>query len=33
VLLDGSPWAERDRIDEVDVALTTVDGDVVYDGR
>ncbi|PSQ06149.1 amidohydrolase [Halobacteriales archaeon QS_6_71_20] len=33
VLLEESPWAHPDRIDEVDVALTAVDGDVVYDGR
>ncbi|WP_348611191.1 amidohydrolase [Halobaculum rarum] len=33
VLLDDSPWERPDRIDEVAVALTAVDGDVVYDGR
>ncbi|QZX99777.1 amidohydrolase [Halobaculum rubrum] len=33
VLLDESPWEMSDRIDEIAVALTAVDGDVVYDGR
>ncbi|MFC6785151.1 amidohydrolase [Halobaculum halobium] len=33
VLLDDSPWEEADRIDEIGVALTAVDGDVVYDDR
>ena len=33
IALDGSPWERPDAIDEVDVALTAVDGDVVYDGR
>ncbi|WP_435065612.1 amidohydrolase [Halobaculum sp. EA56] len=33
VLLEESPWEEPARIDEIDVALTAVDGDVVYDGR
>ncbi|WP_435128068.1 amidohydrolase [Halobaculum sp. D14] len=33
VALDDSPWDRPDRIDDVDVALTAVDGDVVYDGR
>ena len=33
VLLEGSPWEQPDRIDEIEVALTAVDGDVVYDGR
>ncbi|WP_255170384.1 amidohydrolase [Natrononativus amylolyticus] len=32
VVLEESPW-EADRIDEIDVALTLVDGEVVYDGR
>ncbi|WP_331233760.1 amidohydrolase [Natronorarus salvus] len=32
VVLDESPW-EVDSIDEVEVALTLVDGEVVYDGR
>ena len=33
VLLDESPWEQPDRLDEVGVALTAVDGEVVYDGR
>jgi len=33
VLLDESPWEQPGRIDEVGVALTAVDGDVVYDDR
>ena len=33
VALDGSPWDRPDAIDELDVALTVVDGEVVYDGR
>jgi len=33
VALDRSPWDDPDGIDEIDVALTVVDGDVVYDGR
>lgn len=32
-VLDESPWEESDRIDDIDVALTVVGGDVVYDGR
>jgi predicted amidohydrolase YtcJ len=32
VVLEDSPW-EADRVDEVEVALTLVDGEVVYDGR
>ncbi|QZP37567.1 amidohydrolase [Halobaculum magnesiiphilum] len=33
VLLDDSPWEQSDRIDEIEAALTAVDGHVVYDGR
>ncbi|TKX75081.1 amidohydrolase [Halorubrum sp. GN11_10-6_MGM] len=33
VALDASPWEHADAIDEVDVALTVVDGEVVFDGR
>ncbi|SFR59223.1 MULTISPECIES: amidohydrolase [Halorubrum] len=33
VALDASPWEHDDAIDEVDVALTVVDGEVVFDGR
>ncbi|MFC7098391.1 amidohydrolase [Halobaculum marinum] len=33
VLLEESPWDRADAIDEVDVAVTAVDGDVVYDDR
>ncbi|MFW6318358.1 MAG: amidohydrolase [Halorubrum sp.] len=33
VALDDSPWERRDAIDEIDVALTVVDGEVVFDGR
>ncbi|TKX81553.1 amidohydrolase [Halorubrum sp. SD626R] len=33
VALDPSPWAEPESIRDVDVALTVVDGEVVYDGR
>ena len=33
VLLDGSPWERPGDIAGIDVALTAVDGDVVYDGR
>jgi hypothetical protein len=32
-VLDSSPWEESDAIREVDVAMTVVDGEVVYDGR
>ncbi|APW96558.1 amidohydrolase [Halobiforma lacisalsi AJ5] len=32
VVLEESPW-ETDRIDEIDVANTVVDGEVVFDGR
>ncbi|WP_254862431.1 amidohydrolase [Halovivax gelatinilyticus] len=31
VVLDESPWDNRDRIDEIDVAWTVVGGEVVYD--
>jgi len=33
VVLDESPWEQPAAIDEIDVALTVVGGDVVYDGR
>jgi hypothetical protein len=33
VVLDGSPWEHEDAIDEIAVAMTLVDGDVVYDSR
>ncbi|RQG90960.1 amidohydrolase [Natrarchaeobius chitinivorans] len=33
VVLEESPWAAADRIDEIDVTMTVVDGSVVYDGR
>ncbi|SIS08579.1 amidohydrolase [Natronorubrum thiooxidans] len=33
VVLEASPWERADRIDEVDVAMTLVDGEVVFDGR
>ena len=33
VALDGSPWETPGGIRDIDVALTVVDGDVVYDGR
>ncbi|WP_339104891.1 amidohydrolase [Haloterrigena salinisoli] len=32
VVLEESPWDRADRIDEIDVAMTMVDGDVVFDG-
>jgi len=32
VVLDGSPWATPERIRDIDVALTVVDGRIVYDG-
>ncbi len=32
VVLDASPWDNRDRIDEIDVETTIVDGEIVYDG-
>jgi hypothetical protein len=33
VVLEESPWDQPDAIRDIDVALTLVDGDVVYDGR
>ncbi|TYL40015.1 amidohydrolase [Natronococcus pandeyae] len=33
VVLEESPWEQSDRIDEIDVAMTMVDGEVVFDGR
>ena len=33
VALDRSPWDHPDEIEDIDVALTVVDGDVVYDDR
>ena len=33
VVLEDSPWDRPDRIDEIDVAATIVDGEVVFDGR
>ena len=33
VALDASPWERDDAIDEIGVALTVVDGEVVFDGR
>ncbi len=33
VVLDDSPWDRDDDIENIDVAMTVVDGDVVYDGR
>ena len=33
VVLDESPWEHRETIDEIDVAMTVVDGSVVYDAR
>ena len=32
VMLEESPWEHDDRIDEIDVASTIVDGRIVYDG-
>jgi len=32
-VLEESPWENQEGISEIDVALTVVDGDVVYDGR
>ncbi|ELY89506.1 amidohydrolase [Natrialba hulunbeirensis JCM 10989] len=31
VVLEESPWEQSEAIDEIDVAMTLVDGDVVYD--
>ncbi|EMA67563.1 amidohydrolase [Halorubrum aidingense JCM 13560] len=33
VALDSSPWATPEAIRDIDVAMTVVDGNVVYDGR
>jgi len=33
VVLERSPWEHPEDIENIDVALTVVDGDVVYDGR
>ena len=33
VILEESPWVQAERIDEIDVAMTIVDGEVVFDGR
>ncbi|PHQ38900.1 amidohydrolase [Halorubrum persicum] len=33
VVLDSSPWAESAAIRDIDVAMTVVDGETVYDGR
>ncbi|PCR90840.1 amidohydrolase [Natrinema ejinorense] len=33
VVLEESPWAHSDRIDEIEVTMTLVDGDVVFDDR
>ncbi|VTT85808.1 Exoenzymes regulatory protein AepA in lipid-linked oligosaccharide synthesis cluster [Halorubrum sp. DM2] len=33
VALDASPWERSDAIDDIDVGLTVVDGEVVFDGR
>jgi len=33
VVLEASPWENEGAIDEIDVAMTVVGGDVVYDGR
>ncbi|ADB59433.1 Amidohydrolase 3 [Haloterrigena turkmenica DSM 5511] len=32
VVLEASPWEQSDWIDEIDVAMTMVDGDIVFDG-
>ncbi|GAB7014382.1 amidohydrolase [Halolamina salina] len=32
-VLERSPWEHETEIDEIDVAMTVVDGEVVYDGR
>ncbi|ELZ15155.1 amidohydrolase [Haloterrigena salina JCM 13891] len=32
VVLEASPWERTDRIDEIDVAMTVVDGEIVFDG-
>ncbi|WP_306056052.1 amidohydrolase [Natronococcus wangiae] len=33
VVLEESPWDHPERIDEIDVSMTLVDGEVVFDGR
>ncbi|AZH26871.1 amidohydrolase [Haloplanus aerogenes] len=33
VVLDASPWGVPEAIRDIDVTLTVVDGDIVYDGR
>ncbi len=33
VVLEESPWTQAERINEIDVAMTIVDGEVVFDGR
>jgi len=33
VVLESSPWEQPGAIDEIEVALTVVDGKIVYDGR
>ncbi len=33
VVLDSSPWEDADDIEDIDVAMTVVDGEVVFDGR
>ncbi|WP_222920090.1 amidohydrolase [Natrinema sp. SYSU A 869] len=33
VVLEESPWERSDRIDEIDIAMTLVDGEIVFDGR
>ncbi|XVH32323.1 amidohydrolase [Haloferacaceae archaeon DSL9] len=33
VVLDESPWERSDEIDAIDVSMTLVDGEIVYDGR
>ncbi|MDQ2052552.1 amidohydrolase [Natronolimnohabitans sp. A-GB9] len=32
-VLEASPWDQPDRIDEIEVAMTVVDGEIVFDGR
>ncbi|SER53728.1 amidohydrolase [Natrinema salaciae] len=33
VVLEDSPWERPERIEEIEVAMTLVDGEVVFDGR
>ena len=33
VVLERSPWEHSDAIDDIDVTVTIVDGEVVYDAR